>query len=112
PPERALRAAARNAHRFESSSHSLDDIQAILLTVGNAFEQGANQIRARVLRGHANPAAARQCVEMRSALAHQIRQPEQSLRTGWSLRRLRCQRVVIRARRELVAEPLEAKARS
>ena len=86
--------------RTESTAHAqlLDDIEAIVLAVGNAFDQRANQIGARVLGGQADPASARRRVQMRRALAHQIGQPEQALRTRRRGRGFRRERVVTRRR--------------
>ena len=82
PPERALRAAAGGAHRVHRARPGLDDIQAIALAVGDAFDHRADQVGARVPGGEADPAAARGGVQVGRALAHQVGQPEEALRAG------------------------------
>ena len=93
----------RDAQRF-------DDVQAIALAVRDAFDDGANEIGAFVAVGEADPTAASGGVKVRRALAHEIGQPEQALRAGGRLRGFGRERVVFHARRELVAEPLQAEA--
>ena len=100
PPEARTRVAAH--------AQRLDDVQAIALAVGDAFDHRADQIRARVAGGEADPAAARGGVQVGGALAHQVRQPEQALRAGRRLRGFGGERVVLRSGRQLVAEPLQA----
>ena len=63
-------------------------------------------------RRQPDPAAADRGVQVRRALAHQVRQPEQSLRARRRARRFGGQRVVRHARRQLIAEPLQAQPRA
>ena len=111
--QKGLRAPPPDA-RTELDRHAeiFDDIEAIALAVRYAFDHGADQIGARVPGSQADPAAARCGVQMRSALTHQIGQPEQALRAGRRGCGLGGQRIVVRAGRQLIAEPLQAETRA
>ena len=62
--------------------------------------------------GESDPSAARGGVQVGGALAHQIGQPEQPLRARWGGGGFGGQRIVFRAGRQLVAEPLQAQPRA
>src|SRR5205807_7895564 len=84
-PKGTLRAPARRAHRIHAYAETLDDVEAIALAIGDAFDDGADEVGACVAVGQADPAAAGSGVEVRGALAHQVWQPEESLRAGGRL---------------------------
>ena len=65
-----------------------------------------------MLRRDADPSATRDRIQVRRALAHQVGQPEQALRSHRRFCGLAKERVVIARRGELVAKPLQAEARA
>ena len=69
-PEGTARAATGKSHRVKRYADLLDDIQAILLAVGYAFQQRANQIGALMFRGQPDPSSARGGVQVRRPFAH------------------------------------------
>src|SRR5205085_4128607 len=85
--------------------------QAIALAVRHAFDHRPDQVGARVAGGQADPTATRGGVEVRSALAHQVWKPEETLRAGGRFGGVVHERVVSDARRKLIPEPLKTEAR-
>src|SRR5205823_6655201 len=79
-PEWAARAASRKPNRFHVNTHLFNDVEAVLLTVGDAFHEGPDQIGSPVFSSQSDPAAARCRVQVWGALTHQVWKPEQSLR--------------------------------
>ena len=74
---------------FTATPKLFDDVQAIALAVRDAFDHRADQVGARVPRRQPDPAAARRRVQVRRALAHQVRQPEEPLRARPAIARPR-----------------------
>src|SRR5579884_533533 len=69
-PEGAFRAAARDADGIDADAEGFDDIETVLLAVGDAFDQGPDQVCAAMAGGEPDPSAARCGIEVGSAFAH------------------------------------------
>src|SRR5262249_55499388 len=111
-PERTPRTASREANRFSLCTHLFDDVEAVLLTVRHAFQQGPDQVCPPVFCGKSNPAAACRSIEMRRAFSHQIRKPVEPLRSGGCGCNLSRKRIVEDPERDVVSKPLQAESRS
>src|SRR6266704_1637255 len=71
PPQRRARATAAEADVFYGHVHFLEDREGVAQAEGNAFQDGANDMRACVRGGEADEGGASVRVKMRSAFAHQ-----------------------------------------
>src|SRR6266571_5460796 len=82
PPQRRASATTAEADVFYGHVHFLEDREGVAQAEGHAFEDGANDMRACVRGGEADEGGASICIEMRSALAHQIGCPQEAVGTG------------------------------
>src|SRR5699024_909128 len=78
-PEVGAGAAARGADLGDGDAHLSHDFQGIAHAVGDAFQQGADQVRAGGAGGEADPGAAGGGVGVGAALAGEVGQEEQPL---------------------------------
>src|SRR5580658_10567293 len=81
-PERGASASAAEADAFNGNVNFVEDCEGVFQAVGDAFEDGADEVRAGMRGGEADKSGAREWIQMRSALAHQIRRPERTFGTG------------------------------
>ena len=81
-PQRRARAAAAEANAFDGNVHLVKNCEGVFQAEGYAFENGADDVRLRVRGGEPDESAASVGIEMRSAFAHQIRSPEQTVGAG------------------------------
>jgi len=82
PPHGRARAATAEADAGNGHIHFAEKSERVAEAEGDTFENGANDMRASVRSGEANERAARVGIEMRGALAHEIRRPQEAVGTG------------------------------
>src|SRR5207237_5967147 len=82
PPHTRACAAAAETYRLDRHAHLLKDGESVAQAERDAFEDGADDMRASVARVQSNQSGARVRVEVRRALAHQVRRPEHAVRAG------------------------------
>src|SRR5712692_3470491 len=81
-PECRARAPAANSNAPHRHTHLLENTERVFQAEGHALHNCANNMAARVKSGDAGKHSTGFRIQMRCALAHQVRRPQQSIRTG------------------------------
>ena len=81
-PERGACATAAEADVGDGDIHFLEEGERVAEAEGHAFEDGANNMGASVRGGETDEGTASAGIEMRCALSHQIRSPQEAIGTG------------------------------
>ena len=112
PPERRARAAAAQPNTGDRHAELGEDAKRILQAEGDALENRADDVTARVARGKPDERRTGLGVEVWRAFAHQVRRPERAFRARRHARRFFCQPLIriasiVLAGAEAIAEPAE-----
>src|SRR5581483_8840357 len=84
-PERAAGAAAAEADFFYGDAELVEEGEGVLQGEGNAFEDGADEVREGGGGVDADEGGAGIGVEVRGALAEEVRRPEETVGAGWDV---------------------------
>src|SRR4029077_10596201 len=83
-PELRASASPAETDAFNRNVDLVEDREGIFQAVGYAFDDCADQMRASVRRGETDKSGAREWIEVRSALAHQVGRPENAFGACWN----------------------------
>ena len=108
-PERAASAAAAEADFFDGNAEFAEEGEGVFEGEGDAFEDGADVVRAGGGGGDADEGGAGVGVEVRGALAEEVGRPEEAVGAGWDVGGERGELVVGGGGHEGVAEVAEAR---
>src|SRR5258708_37337492 len=81
PPQIRARPATTEANALHRNFHLFENRERVAQAESHALENGADNMPASVRCGQPDQRRARRTIEMRSALAHQIRRPQQAVGT-------------------------------
>src|SRR6202012_1745583 len=104
PPERAACAASAEADAADGDAECGEEREGVLERVGNALQHGASEVGGGVCGADAGEGCADCRIEVRRALAEQVRSPFEAFTAGRDFGGCGGQRVVIGASKEGLLE--------